>query len=63
MNNFTQEQVDAVTHSWLDMSAKLGLADEPFAGMKHAEVDAAMRESMKELEEAFPFLLEGVEDG
>ena len=62
MSNLTAEQIDAITHSWLDMSAKLDLNNQPFAAMKHGEVDAAMRESIKELESAFPFLLEHVEN-
>ena len=63
MSNLTAEQIDAITHSWLDMSAKLELNNQPFSAMKHAEVDVAMRESIKELESTFSFLLEGVEDG
>lgn len=62
MSNLTSEQVDAITHAWLDMSTKLELNKEPFSAHKHAETDAAMSDSVKELEKAFPFLMEGVED-
>jgi hypothetical protein len=52
----TSEQVDAITHAWLDLSA----SQEQFEFLVDAnEWD---RDSIKELEEAFPFLLEGVED-
>ena len=59
-DSLTSEQVDAITHAWLDMSTKLEINEEPFASHKHAEVDAAMSDSVKELEQAFPFLMERV---
>jgi len=62
MSNLTAEQVDAITHAWLDMSTKLEINKEPFAAHKHAEVDAAMSDSVKGLEKEFPFLMETVED-
>ena len=40
----TSEQVDAITHAWLDLRV------------------SCYQDSVEELEEAFPFLLEGVED-
>ena len=61
--SLTPAQVDAITHAWLDMSTKLGLQrKEPYAALKHAEVDAAMSDSVKELEKEFPFLMKDVED-
>jgi hypothetical protein len=59
----TSEQVDAITHAWLDLCA----SQEVFEGFSHerfvdAELSVACRDSVKELEDAFPFLLEGVDD-
>lgn len=61
-DNLTPDQIDAITHSWLDMAARLSLCNEPYNWHKDAEVNEAMFQSVKELEEAFPFLMEGVED-
>ena len=63
MSDLTSEQVDAITHAWLDLCA----SQEVFEGFSHerfvdSELSAACKESVKELEEAFPFLIEGVED-
>ncbi len=59
----TSEQVDAITHAWLDLCA----SQEVFEGFSHkrfvdAELSAACKDSVKELEDAFPFLMVGVED-
>jgi len=61
-DSLTPDQVDAITHAWLDMSTKLEINKEPFAAHKHAEVDAAMSDSVKELEKEFPFLMEPVNE-
>jgi len=60
-DNLTPNQIDAITHSWLDMSARLSLCDEPYSAHKDAEVNDAMEQSVKDLEEAFPFLMGGWE--
>ena len=62
VGSLTSEQVDAITHSWLDMGARLSLLNDPYNSHKDAEVNEAMEQSVKELEEAFPFLLERVDD-
>lgn len=67
----TSEQVDAITHAWLDLRAaskeqvqyqhlaqlyaRIGFPEE---SRQQAELSIACRDSVKELEEAFPFLLE-----
>lgn len=76
----TSEQVDAITHAWLDLSASQEQFEflsewdgDPVSyvnneGLLRHRMDAsgeltiACRDSVKELEDAFPFLLEGVED-
>lgn len=58
----TSEQVDAITHAWLDLLASIEHFEprpfDPAAG----ELEVACKDSVQELEEAFPFLLEGLED-
>jgi hypothetical protein len=44
------------------MGARLSLCDDPYNSHKDAEVNEAMEQSVKELEDAFPFLMEGVDD-
>ena len=63
MSDLTSEQVDAITHAWLDLCA----SQEVFEGFSHkrfvdSELSAACKDSVKELEDAFPFLMVGVED-
>ena len=56
----TSEQVDAITHAWLDLRGSIDHFEaSPFVFTDGLE--AACKESVQELEEAFPFLLEGVE--
>ena len=50
MNDLTNEQVDAIIHAWLDLK------------LDTIELAVACKDSVKELEEAFPFLKEEVED-
>jgi len=63
-DTLTSEQVDAITHAWLDLSA----SQEQFQFLSEWDIDAspelaiACRDSVKELEDAFPFLLEEVND-
>ena len=63
--SLTSEQIDAITHAWLDLCA----SREVFEGYSQkrgrfvdGELSAACKSSVKELEDAFPFLMEGVED-
>jgi hypothetical protein len=50
VNDLTNEQVDAIIHAWLDLK------------LDTIELAVACKDSVKELEEAFPFLKEDVED-
>jgi len=53
----TREQVDAITHAWLDLRGSIEyLLLQPPA--ESGDLAIACRDSYKELEEAFPFLLE-----
>jgi hypothetical protein len=64
MSNLTSEQVDAITYAYLDISAADDLLNGgvPIDSMHHTIVGFACKQSKTDLEEAFPFLLEGVED-
>jgi hypothetical protein len=56
----TSEQVDAITHAWLDCCATSKLREgdgTDLDGLAEAAGDSA-----EELEQAFPFLVEGVDD-
>jgi len=63
-NIMTPEQIDAITHAWLDLCASKEQfeSDDQFTGVGADELAIACRDSIEELEKAFPFLLEGVED-
>lgn len=63
MSNLTAEQVDALTHAWLDLSAtnKMLNGDDPIDRRAWEEIAEATKDSVKEIETAFPFLLE-IED-
>ncbi len=62
MSNLTNEQVDAITHAWLGLCA----SKEQFEFLSEwqmteaQELVIACRDSVKELEVAFPFLMEFV---
>ena len=58
-NMLTADQVDAITHAYLDC---LGMADVDNPNTDLGGLAEAARESADELENEFPFLLEGVED-
>jgi len=64
MSNLSSDQVDAITHAWLDLCASKDQfeSDDQFTGVGADELAVACRDSVEELEKAFPFLLEGVED-
>jgi len=64
MSNLTKEQIDAITHAWLDLCAsKVHFeSEEQFTGVGADELAVACTDSVEELEKEFPFLLEGVED-
>ena len=63
-DTLTSEQVDAITHAWLDLSTSQEQFEflSGWCGTEAAELAIACRDSVKELEEAFPFLLEEVND-
>jgi len=62
--SLTSDQVDAITHAWLDLCASKEQfeSDDQFTGVGADELAIACRDSIEELEKAFPFLLEGVND-
>lgn len=64
MSNLTSEQVDAITNAWLDLSATSDMlnGDNPIDRRAWGEIAVASKDSVEEIEKAFPFLLEGVED-
>lgn len=57
-DKLTSSQVDAITHSWLDLSATAQLSGKRGVVNRRAvaEVAVAARDSVVELETAFPFL-------
>ena len=57
MSNLTSEQVDAVTHAWLDLSATSKMLS-PMGRIASHEIAVAAKNSAEELETVFPFLLE-----
>jgi len=63
-NIMTPEQIDAITHAWLDLCASKEHfeSEEQFTGVGADELAVACTDSVEELEKTFPFLLEGVED-
>ena len=55
----TSQQVDALTHSWLDMKASLKFLNEIEDLLDRCEINelqVALKQSIKELEEAYPFM-------
>ena len=64
MSDLTSDQVDAITHAWLDLSATSDLlnGDSPIDRHAWTEIGAATKDSVEELEKEFPFLLEEVDD-
>jgi len=58
----TSEQVDAITHAWLDLRGSIEHFEASSFVVGAGDLEAACKDSVQDLEEAFPFLLEGVED-
>ena len=58
----TIDQIDAITHAWLDLCAIKEHFDAPdeFLGVGAEELLVACEGSIEELEQEFPFLLEEV---
>jgi len=61
-DSLTPDQVDAITHAWLDLCASKQHfeGEDQFVGVGADELAVACRDSVQELETAFPFLMEGV---
>ena len=57
MSNLTDEQVSAITHAWLDC---LATADIDNVNTDLGSLAQAAKDRAEELEQAFPFLTEGV---
>ena len=62
--SLTIDQVDAITHAWLDLCASQDHfeGEDEFVGVGADELAVACKDSVKELKREFPFLLEGVKD-
>ena len=60
---FTEEQIEAITYAYMDVCAtdKI-LNDDSWDHRAIAEVGEAVVQTKSDLEKAFPFLLDGVED-
>ena len=60
-DSLTSEQVDAITHAWLDLCASKQHFGGVINSVRQVEADelaVACRDSVEELEKAFPFLME-----
>jgi|TARA_R110002051_G_C8570169_1_gene475664 hypothetical protein len=65
MSDLTSDQVDAITHAWLDLCAvknEYDNIDESMGALESSELAIACRDSISELEQEFPFLLEGANE-
>jgi hypothetical protein len=64
MSDLTSDQVDAITHAWLDLCASKEHfeGDEEFVGVGADELAVACSDSIEELEKEFPFLLGVMDD-
>ena len=64
MSDLTSEQVNAVTYAYMDVCAADTFlnGDDPLDGRAWNEIAEAVPQTKADLEKAFPFLLEGVED-
>ena len=62
--SLTEDQTEAIRHAWLDLcvSWEQFESEEQFSGVVADELAVACFDSIKELEQEFPFLLEGVKD-
>ena len=57
MSNLTSEQVDAITHAWLDLRGSIEHFEASSFVVGAGDLEVACKDSVQELEEAFPFLL------
>ncbi len=59
-DSLTPDQVDAITHAWLDLSATSDMlnGDSPISRQSWQEIAVAAKDSVEELEKEFPFLME-----
>ena len=64
MSNATAEQWEAITNAWLDLSAVSEMlnGDGPIEPSTWIEIAEAAKDSVEDLEEAFPDLLEKIEN-
>ncbi len=64
MSDLTSEQVNAVTYAYMDVCAadKFLNGDDSFNSRSRDEIAEAVPQTKADLEKAFPFLMEGVED-
>ena len=63
MSNLTSEQVNAITYAYMHVCATdKVINDESWDHRTIAEVGEAVVQTKADLEKAFPFLIEGVED-
>jgi hypothetical protein len=56
----TSEQVDAITHAWLDLRGSIEYLEASSFVVGAGDLEVACKDSVQELEEAFPFLLEEI---
>jgi len=63
MSNVTAEQWEALTNAWLDLStvSEMLNGDGPIEPRAWIEIAEAAKDSVKDLEEAFPDLLDKME--
>tara|TARA_Y100000034_G_scaffold44517_1_gene54621 strand:- start:427 stop:621 length:195 start_codon:yes stop_codon:yes gene_type:complete len=63
MSNLTSDQVNAITYAYMDVCATdKVINDDNWDHRVIAEIGEAVVQTKADLEKAFPFLLEGVED-
>ena len=62
--SLTSDQVEAITHAWLDLSATSEMlnGDSPIDKRAWQEMSVATKDSVEELEKEFPFLMESVNE-
>jgi len=60
--SLTNDQVEAITHAWLDLCASKEHfeGEDEFVGVGAEELAVACTDSLEELEKEFPFLLEEI---
>ena len=62
--SLTEEQIEAITYAYMDINATNKILNDDMWEPQHAlaEIGEAVVQTKKDLEKAFPFLLDGVED-